>query len=197
MSLLSARWREVDVTFARQLAEALLARFQDVEQGGFYFTAHDQERLIYRPKPTLDDALPPGNGVVARALLQLGHLLGEHTYLDAAHNTLRWARSVMERLPGGHCSLVHALEDTLYPPQQIILRGPTLLMQKWRQNLGGTFAPWRSVYAIPYEATHTLPTFLPRLVSSEQQQRVTAFVCSDLQCSAPITSETALRDALT
>ena len=42
--------------------------FEDSENGGFYFTAHDHETLIHRPKPTADEAMPPANGVLARVL---------------------------------------------------------------------------------------------------------------------------------
>jgi uncharacterized protein YyaL (SSP411 family) len=69
--------------------------------------------LIYAPKPTLDETLPPGNATLALTLHRLGLLLGEQRYLDAAANTLRWARAVMEHLPTGHCGLLTALEDAL------------------------------------------------------------------------------------
>jgi len=196
LTLLSARWRETDIAFAKALADVMLEQFYDVEQGGFYFTAHEHEALIYRPKPTMDDSVPPGNGVAARAFMQLGHLLGDTQYLDAAHNTLRWARAVMERLPAGHCSLLHALEDTVYAPEQIILRGPNEQMQSWTGQLDDGFTPWRQVYAIPYTDTRTLPEYLPKLVSSEQQNSVTAYVCSGMQCSLPMTDIEALKAAL-
>ncbi len=196
LTLLGVRWREADIAFAKALADVMLEQFYDVEHGGFYFTAHEHETLIYRPKPTMDDSVPPGNGVAARALMQLGHLLGDSQYLDAAHNTLRWARAVMERLPAGHCALLHALEDTVYPPEQVILRGPEDLMQNWSNALDDGFTPWRQVYAIPYADTRTLPAYLPKLVSSEQQNQVTAYVCSGMQCSLPITSLDELKAAL-
>ena len=53
-------------------------------------TSH--ERLIHRPKPMNDDALPSGNGVGATVLGRLGHLLGETRYLKAAERVLRAAR---------------------------------------------------------------------------------------------------------
>ncbi len=186
LTLLSARWREQDIQFAKLLADVLLDKFYDDDNGGFFFTAHDHEELIYRPKPTMDDALPPGNGTAALGLMQLGHLLGETRYLDAAHNTLRWARAVMERMPAVHCTLLHALEDTVYVPEFIILRGPVNAMQTWPAQLQDGFTPWRRIYAIPYDDTQLIPAYLPRLVSAEQQAKVTAYVCSGLECSLPV-----------
>jgi hypothetical protein len=186
LTLLSARWRDEDVQFAKLLADVLLEKFYDDDNGGFFFTAHDHEELIYRPKPTMDDALPPGNGTATQGLMGLGHLLGETRYLDAAHNTLRWARAVMERMPAAHCTLLHALEDTVYVPEFIILRGPADTMQTWQAQLQDGFTPWRRIYAIPYDNTQLIPAYLPRLVSAEQQAKVTAYVCSGLECSLPV-----------
>ncbi len=196
LTLLGVAWRESDVQFAKALTEALLARFYDVDNGGFYFTEHNHEALIHRPKPTMDDALPPGNATATRALLGMGHLLGNTDYLDAAHNTLRWARAVMERIPSGHCSLLGGLEETVYEPELVILRGPANEAREWQSAISGGFTPWRRVYAIPYEGVSLVPEYLPRLVSSDVQGQVTAYVCRGLSCSLPITSKDALEEAL-
>ena len=65
LNLLSAQWREEDAAFALALADTVANQFQDEARGGFFFTAHNHESLIYRPKPTMDDAQPPGNGIIA------------------------------------------------------------------------------------------------------------------------------------
>ena len=115
--LLEAQWRSCDIEFAQTLAELLLAKFLD-DDGGFFFTAHGQDKLIHRPKPTVDDALPPGNGTAAIALLKLGHLLNEPRYVEAAHATLDWARASIEQYPAGHCTLLRGLESHLYSPNR-------------------------------------------------------------------------------
>ncbi|TLY46682.1 MAG: thioredoxin domain-containing protein, partial [Gammaproteobacteria bacterium] len=96
---LQCRWSDRDLVWALALADALLERFEDRERGGFYFTAHDHEALPQRPKPFADEAIPSGNGVAARALLRLGHLIGQTRYLDAAERTLRAAYPVMQQMP--------------------------------------------------------------------------------------------------
>jgi uncharacterized protein YyaL (SSP411 family) len=199
LALLGARWREVDARFARELADAVLAHFYDTEQGGFYFTAHDHETLIHRPKPTMDDALPPGNGVMVQVLSALGHLFGEPRYLDAAHATLAWARGSMEQYPAGHCSLLSGLQSELDPGQLVILRGPDDGPESagpWRNVLDHGFTPWRTSYVIPYEGVSTIPSYLPKLVSAEIQSKTVAYVCSGLACSLPLETPEALADAL-
>ena len=200
LALLAADWRDEDASFAVALADAALARFYDSENGGFYFTAHDHETLIHRPKPTMDDALPPGNGVMVQVLAGMGHLFGDQRYLDAAHATLRWARPAMEQYPAGHCAMLSGLQSELDPPQLVIIRGPDDAVSStspWRKVLdNGGFIPWRTTYVIPYDGVTVIPAYLPKLVSSDTRARVVAYVCSGLACSLPLDSPEDLAVAL-
>ena len=195
LSLLSARWRDEDMAFAAFLGDELCNRFEDRAAGGFFFTAHDHERLIHRPKPATDDALPAGNATAARALLALGHLVGETRYLEAAERTLQWARGLIEQHPAGHCALLSALEETVYPPELVVVRGPLDALPEWLDLARAGYQPRRSVYGIPYEASQ-VPGYLPRLVSVDVRARVSAFFCSGLQCAAPIASLEEFKAAL-
>ncbi|HEY3328123.1 MAG TPA: thioredoxin domain-containing protein, partial [Novimethylophilus sp.] len=56
LELLQAEHRRQDLLFAIDIAEALLARFEDTQSGGFFFTSHDHESLIQRPKAPHDNA---------------------------------------------------------------------------------------------------------------------------------------------
>ena len=186
LALLSARWRDADIALALFLGDELLNRFEDREAGGFFFTAHDHEQLIHRPKPTTDDALPPGNGTAASALIGLGHLSGETRYLEAAERVLQWARGFVEQHPAGHCTLLNALEETVEAPELVIVRGPREDLSRWLDAARAGYRPSRAVYGIPYDAKR-IPSYLPRLVSADTQARVSAFFCSGLSCSTPMT----------
>ena len=189
--LLQARWRDEDAAFALALADKALAGFMDAEAGGFFFTAHDHEALISRPKPTTDDAQPPGNGVMALALARLGHLFGNADYLEAAARTLAWARGAMEHHPAGHCCLLTALEEQVQAPELIVLRGDEDAIDEWRQALRDSFRPWRHIYAIPLDAKQR-PPYLPALAPLGP----VAYICSDSSCSTPIDSLDGLQAAL-
>ena len=183
VTLLEARWRDEDAAFAVALADQVIDRFMDEERGGFFFTGEGHEQLIARPKPSLDDAQPPGNGVIAQALARLGNLFGNAGYLEAASRTLDWARGGMEKYPAGHCSLLTALEAQHYPPELVILRGQPDDLAQWRKALVGGFRPWRQVVAIPHGARR-IPAHLPALAPL----KTVAYVCSGLSCSLPIDS---------
>lgn len=113
LELLEAEHRSADAEFARQLADALLAHFEDQERGGFFFTAHDHETLIQRPKTAHDNALPSGNGVAALALRRLGDLLGDARYLGAARHSLQAFAAQLAQQPSGCATLIMALEAEL------------------------------------------------------------------------------------
>ena len=120
---MQADFRRDDLDFAVALADALLSQFEDRERGGFFFTSHDHEPLILRPKPGLDNATPSGNGVAALALQRLGHLVGEPRYLEAAERTLRLFYPQLARHPSGFSTLCMALAEHCDPPTVVVLRG--------------------------------------------------------------------------
>ncbi|MDP1957215.1 MAG: thioredoxin domain-containing protein [Rhodocyclaceae bacterium] len=117
LELLQAEFHVADLDFARELADALLEHFEDREAGGFFFTAHDHETLIHRPKTCHDNATPSGNGVAALALQRLGHLLGEPRYLAAARRTLDVFWPQLKGQAGGCATLLRALDEALAKPE--------------------------------------------------------------------------------
>ncbi|UCC56267.1 MAG: thioredoxin domain-containing protein [Gammaproteobacteria bacterium] len=182
LELLQARWRDSDLLFAIELAEVVLEHFRD-PAGGFFFTSDDHETLIQRPKPNHDDATPSGNGVAAKVLSRLGHLLGESPYLEAAEQTLKGLWTSIEQMPHGHASLLVALEESLSPVQTVIVRGSGAALDTWKHRLNSGYAPRRIAFAIP-ESEHVLPGVL---AERKPQEEVLAYICSGLTCSAPVT----------
>jgi uncharacterized protein YyaL (SSP411 family) len=182
LELLQARFREDELEFARQLVEAMLEHFEDRANGGFFFTSDDHEALIQRSKSFHDDATPAGNGVAAMVLLRMGHLLGEPRYLQASERTVRAAWLSLERYAQGHASLLAVLEETLNPPQIVILRGERKTIRDWQRELSRVYGPHRLVIAVPSDAKD-LP---PALAEKRPAGEVVAYLCKGSVCSAPI-----------
>ncbi len=183
LELLQARWRRKDLDFAIALADALLERFEDRERGGFHFTAADHEALITRPRPFGDDAVPSGNGVAARALARLGHLLGEPRYLAAADRTLRAAAALIDQAPSAHTGLLLALAEHHAPPAQVVVR---------TEALAEDVAAGAMRFVIPPGETD-LPGALAAMAP---RGPFTAYLCRGTACSAPLDDLDALRAAL-
>jgi uncharacterized protein YyaL (SSP411 family) len=181
LALLTLRFDSAWLTFAVELAEVLLARFEDQANGGFFFTAHDHEHLIHRSRSFLDDATPAGNAVAARGLQRLGWLLGEPRYLTAAERTLRAAWPSLSTAPLGQVHMAGALEEYLRPHVFVILRGEENHIALWRGELQRIWRPRVSVVAIPDSIT-SLP---PALAAKPPRGAATAYVCRGSVCAAP------------
>jgi hypothetical protein len=192
LELLQAGFRRSDLDFSLALAGNVLEHFEDESHGGFYFTGDDHEKLVYRPKPVSDDAIPSGNGVAARVLGQLGHLTGNLNYLHAAERTVEALYSGMRQQPSAHGALLLALEEQLSPPQTIVLRGGPEAMQPWLAVTGRQYHPHRLVLAIPGDVTD-----LPGILAERTARNgVTAYVCAGHACSAPVTDLAEFESAL-
>jgi len=187
LELLQAEFRREDLDFAVALADALLARFAD-PAGGFFFTSHDHEPLLQRPKPGFDNATPSGNAVAAVALQRLGHLLGETRYLNAAEGTLRAFAAALARHRQGFATLLAALAEHGAPPNVVLLRGPSAALREWSAALAGRFRPDTLAFALP-DALGSLP---PALVKPGASGAVNAYVCRGVTCSAPVETLPAL-----
>jgi hypothetical protein len=189
--LLQTRWNTAHLHFAIWLADRLLERFEDRENGGFWFTSHDHEALLHRSKPLADEALPSGNGVAAFALARLGYLLVEPRYLDAAERTLRAGWVALQEFPHGHCSLLNALDEYLRPPELIILRGDPGETGVWAATIGLAYNPRRMVFAVPRDA-RDLPAALATKAAPDGSNAVLAYVCRGTACDSPVDSLEAL-----
>jgi len=193
LELMQAGFRRRDLDWAIEIADALLQRFEDAANGGFFFTSHDHEALIHRPKPAHDNATPAGNGVAAQALVTLGHWLGEPRYLDAAERTLRAFASELGERPSGVASLLIALEDSVSPPTSVLLRGDPGTSAAWQRRLERTYRPHVRTLDLAHEGE--LPGALSRPHEAGASD-ATAWVCSGTSCLPPIHTLEALEAAL-
>jgi len=182
LELLQGEFRAEDLALACELAEVLLAQFEDAGAGGFFFVSHDHETLIYRPKQGHDGATPSGNGTAAHALQRLGHLTGEVRYLDAARRTLELFYPMLERQPSACVSLATALEEHLVPPRIVILRGASEAIAEWQRALARTCRPSSLIVGIRAEIG-PLPAALDKPPTAAA---VSAWVCRGATCLPPI-----------
>ncbi len=180
-----------DLVFAEDLADELLENFEDRGSGGFFFTRHDHEALIQRPKPIHDNATASGNGVAARMLARLGHVTGELRYLDGAERALQAFYDALARQPGGCASLAMTLAEQLAPPATVVVRGDPADLKTWRQALACLHLPDAMVFTLP-----TSVTGLPPALDKPCNGRTQAWVCHGRQCLAPIDDLDTLKSML-
>jgi uncharacterized protein len=177
LELIQTDFNADDLAFAQQLADVLLDQFEDKTRGGFFFTSHDHEQLIQRPKPSFDNATPSGNGVAALALLRLSHLTHDQRYADAAERTLACFFDAIDDHPSGHGSLLMALEEYLVPARLVILTGAASEIAPWQRRIVSQWRPTTISLAIA-AGTPKLPVALTR----PALPGVNAYVCEGVTC---------------
>ena len=182
LEVMQCEFRAADLNFARELADCLLAQFEDRDHGGFFFVSHDHEKLILRGKPGYDNATPSGNGIAAFALQRLGHLIGESRYLDAAERALRLFYDSMAAQPSAHVSLLVALEEALTPPRVLVLRGDAVELKTWQRTLAERYRPDTLVIALP-TGLADLPAALAKPAPATG---VNGWLCQGVSCLPPI-----------
>ncbi len=191
LAVMQADFRLDDLQWAQALADQLLAHFEDQAQGGFFFTRHDHEALIHRPRSPYDSATPSGNGVAAFALQRLGHLLGEPRYLRAAERTLALFAADVARQPATAARLLSAAVEHGRPPTLVVLRGSEA--RAWADSLLREYRPHTLVLALP-EGGGAVPPALDKPLPAAGQTQ--AWVCDGPACQAPVDTLEALRQQL-
>jgi len=109
--------------FAIELAGAMIARFYDAENGGFWQSAKDAKDLILRVKDDYDGAEPSGNSVATLALLKLGAITGRKDFTEAAEKTLRLFAHRLQNFPQAMPFMLHALDFSLQEPKRVVIAG--------------------------------------------------------------------------
>jgi uncharacterized protein YyaL (SSP411 family) len=108
---------------ATELAQALLARFEDKQRGGFYFGALDGEALIVPRKEIEDHPIPSGASSAALGLLRLSALTDDPRYEHAAIGAIRLSADVATRFPSAFAYLLCALDFHLADVLEVALAG--------------------------------------------------------------------------
>lgn len=186
--LLQGRWSNENLEFAEQLAGVIAEQFADPD-GGLFFTSHDHEELLVRPRLLADDVAPSGCAVACEGLIRIGHLLARSEWVELAERTLAGAQGAIVQAPQEHARFMEARFVVEQPPAQIILRGNEPELGRWKS------AAWRGdlkadCYAIR-EDTEDLP---PALQDKPAQGEAVAYVCIGPTCEEPIRSYDAFKE---
>ncbi|HSP36034.1 MAG TPA: thioredoxin domain-containing protein, partial [Thermoanaerobaculia bacterium] len=134
---------------SRKLVDQIVSRFADEEEGGFFDTPVDHEKLIARPKDLFDNATPSGTSVTCEVLLRLALLFGEQSYADRATTALGSIWPLAERYPSGFGFLLAVAEWREGQPKEIAITGDSSSdpVHALRRVVGETFLPHRVLVA--------------------------------------------------
>jgi len=173
---------------ARALAGAMIERFADDANGGFFETSSDHEHLVARRKDLEDHPIPSGNASAAYGLLRLAALSGEHEYEQRAVSVLRLLHELAPKHPQAFGHLLQALDFHLSPVKEVALVGDEL--RPLERVVRGAFRPHLVVAGGAADGVPLLQGRPP------VHGRAAAYVCERFACQAPVTEPAELERLL-
>ncbi len=183
---------------ARTLVQTMIEQFWDEEEGGFFFTSSDHEKLIARTKDWYDNAAPGGNSVAAHVLLRLALLTGDEGYRSKAERILNLLKPAMMRSPNAFGHLLCALDLYLSSPYEIAIVGmpesadTRLMIEAVFKN----YLP-NKVVALAAPGKVESSAAIKLLEGRNQiEGKTTAYVCRNFYCEAPVTDSSNLKERL-
>jgi uncharacterized protein YyaL (SSP411 family) len=183
-----------DLTWYRE-ADHLVRRMVDLfrdEDGSWYSTGCDAQRLITRPKDQMDNPLPSGSSLAAEALLWLSLYTGEAEPRRYAEELILEAAMLVERYPSaaGHLlSILTSMEGGYREVAVVGGEADRLARVVWEQ-----FRP-HVVTAIDRDGTGG--DVVPLLADRARPGETVAYVCEGFVCRVPTSDADELRAQLT
>ena len=111
------------LTFAARLTDRVIERFQDPDDGLFFFTEGQDQHVIVRRKELYDQAVPSGNATMALNLQRLGHLQDRADYRAAADRMLRAVEAAAVQHPNSFARWNIALLRAAYGYREVVITG--------------------------------------------------------------------------
>jgi len=175
---------------AKELSEEMIELFADNQEGGFFLTGKDGEKLITRAKPSSDGAIPSGNSIAALALLKVGRLTMNQHITEEGSKVLEAFSQQLEQSLAYSSAMLTALSFWLGPTQEIVIAGDADAQDtKQIVNLiRSKFLPNAVVLLheqdnAGFEIYKIVP-FIRNLVMMDG--KATAYVCKNYVCNQPV-----------
>jgi len=175
--------------WALRLAQEMSERFEDTEQGGFFFAPAGQDDLILAMKDDYDGAEPAGNSVAAEVLVRLARWTGDASWERRARRLFEAFGGRLAATPDALPYLLGVVELAEVAPEQVVVCGrredpvSRVLLSIARQG----FHPNRMVLWLHEDNSAELAQLLPALQAfPAAPERAQAYLCREFRCELPI-----------
>jgi len=182
LALCGAAGDEEWLARATDLLDDALGRFR-ADDGGFFDTPVDGERLVVRPRDPSDNASPSGASATIHALLAAHALTGEGRWLETAEEALASVAVLARRAARFAGWSLAAAQSLLDGAPEIAVVGPP---GEARAALERSARSWPgAVVAVADGARPGVPLLVGR---EPVEGRPAAYVCRHHVCERPVTS---------
>jgi uncharacterized protein len=195
--------------FAHKIAETMIARLHDAEQGGFFDFAAGPDlgdglvlgALAARRKPLQDAPTPAGNPAAAIALLRLHAYSGHDNHREIAEETLQSFAGIAEHYGLFGATYALALDLCLRPHTQVVIAGSGEEAARLKAAAIKPFSLNKSVLHLP--EGEVVPQMLPPALAQTipnlpaiMERKTVAVLCSNFSCQPPISDAGELEKAV-
>jgi uncharacterized protein YyaL (SSP411 family) len=175
--------------FAIELNNTLLNHFWDGENGGFYFTPDDGEEILVRKKESYDSAIPSGNSIQMLNLLKLSKITENEEFKHKAVEIEKAFSKDVIMAPMAYTQFIVAIDFKLGPSYEIVIAGTpdnkdtNMMLNSIRSH----YIPNKTVVLRPPndEASKILELINSLEFKKQENDKSTAYICSDNTCKAP------------
>jgi len=187
------------LNLAIKLQKFLDNQFSDVERGGYFRSAHQQQSLFAREKNQRDGALPSGNSVALLNVLRLYEYTLNPAYIDFATRSLKNVASILSEHPAQLAEMMEALHFYRGKVKEIVLVGDKndprmlalldVLRKRWLPN--------SIVLLVSEDEVVEQKSIVPLLAYKKSIDGVpTAYVCFQQVCELPTSDPMVLAEQL-
>jgi len=173
------------------LAEGMVSLFWDEADGGFFFTANDAEKLLFRQKEIYDGAIPSGNSIAALVLVRLSRLTLQEPWEKKLEVLFEIFAGQIAGRPSGHAQMMTAFDFAIGPSREIVIAASSenANVNEMVKEIYGRFIPNKVILLRPVTGQEAdsivqISPFVENQLPIENQ--TTAYVCENHVCKLPV-----------
>jgi uncharacterized protein len=189
---------------SEEVANAMIARFYDEKNGGFFDTQASGEKdlgvLSVSRKAYQDSPTPAGNPMATTALLRLAAYTDEAKYREKAERTILGFAPLAAKYGIFVATYALAAVRLSQPSEQVLILGDGSKAEKLFRAATDEFSSTRTVlrYKNPPNTNELPPSLkvtVPQLAKICEDEAV-AFICSGFVCDTPISEPTQVTERI-
>ncbi len=172
------------LTVAIELNDYLIQHFWDEENGGFYFTSNEAEKLIVRQMDLYDGAIPSGNSIATLNLLRFSRITGNTEFEVKASLIGKTFSQSIANSPSAFTQFLCALDFAIGPSNEIVIVEGNNSKEEFIKKIREEFNP-NKVVILKHEELEKISDYVKDLKSKDG--KTTVYVCKNFVCDLPIT----------
>lgn len=174
---------------ALNLNEEMIKYFWDDDNGGFFMSSWDSEKLIIRSKDSYDGAIPSGNSVAVMNMVRLFKITGDVKLEKNIDKIFKTFGSLVKSMPEAYSKMVTAFLYSIVPGKLIVISGKSneANTESMLNIANEKYSPFSSV--IFNDGSEKIHKLIPFITDQNMiDNKATAYVCENYTCRIPTTS---------